>query len=296
MSKKAFKVARHSIYNFVKYNVRGKSFSTVSSIRERMISSMKYLHSLGYPVRNINNIQKKHIDALVKSWQSRELSIGTIKNRMADFRTFAKATGKDYLIKQNNKDYDIPNRSYVPTENRAITEIDLSQFKDENLKASIWLQKEFGLRREECLKIIPSKALYTDLDGKKSLILDSLWTKGGVGRKITIRNESQFHSIENAKVVAEGKSLIPHDKSYIQQRRFYDKVTREQGYYNLHGLRHAYAQTRYKEITGWECPLKGGLAKKDFTDSQKKLDYNARLCISQELGHSRSAITKNYIG
>lgn len=37
MSKKAFKQARHSIFNFVKYNVRGKSYSTYASIRERMM-------------------------------------------------------------------------------------------------------------------------------------------------------------------------------------------------------------------------------------------------------------------
>jgi hypothetical protein len=90
--------------------------------------------------------------------------------------------------------------------------------------------------------------------------------------------------------------LIPQDQTYIQQRRFYDKVTREQGYYNLHGLRHAYAQNRYKEMTGWACPLAGGPSRKDLNATQKKLDDNARLWISQELGHSRSAITKNYIG
>ena len=94
---------------------------------------------------------------------------------------------------------------------------------------------------EEWIKIIPSKALYTDPDGNKYLKLDPSWTKGKVGRTIPIRNESQVHAIENAKVVAQGKSLIP-DKTFIQQRKYYDRVTREQGYYNLHGLRHAYAQ------------------------------------------------------
>jgi hypothetical protein len=33
-----------------------------------------------------------------------------------------------------------------------------------------------------------------------------------------------------------------------------------------------------------------------MTVAQKDLDDKARLWISQELGHSRSAITKNYIG
>jgi hypothetical protein len=64
----------------------------------------------------------------------------------------------------------------------------------------------------------------------------------------------------------------------------------------LQQSRHAYAKTRYKEITGWECPLNGGLTRKDMTVAQKDLDDKARLWISQELGHSRSVITKNYIG
>ncbi len=104
------------------------------------------------------------------------------------------------------------------------------------------------MRIEECIKIIPSKALYTNPDGNKYLKLDPSWTNDKVGRLILIRNESQIHAIENAKVVAQCKSLIPH-KTFIQQRKYYDRITREQGYYNLHGLRHAYAQTRYKNFT-----------------------------------------------
>lgn len=64
----------------------------------------------------------------------------------------------------------------------------------------------------------------------------------------------------------------------------------------MHGLRHAYAQTRYRELTGWECPINGGPLRKDLNSFQKELDNQARLVISQELGHSRVSITKNYIG
>jgi hypothetical protein len=296
MSKKALKVATYSIHNFIKHNIRGKSFSTVASIRERLTNSMKDLHSLGYPIRNINNIQKKHIDALVKSWQEKKLSAGSIKNRMSDFRLYSKVSGRTHLVESSNKEYGIPNRSYIPTKNKAIFNIDLNKIGDKYLKASVELQKEFGLRREECLKIVPSKALKYDEHGRYYLALNSSWTKGGVGRTILIRNETQLNAIKNAISVANSKSLIPTDKSYIQQRRSYDNVTREQGYYNLHGLRHAYAQTRYKELTGWKCPINGGPTKRELNLYQRELDHHARLRISQELGHSRASITKNYIG
>lgn len=295
MSKKAFKEAKHSIYNFVKTFSKDKSYATNASIRERIITSMKDLHNIGYPIRNINNIKTKHIEALISHWKDKELSTGTIKNRMSDFRFITKAIGKTNMVADANKTYDIPNRSYIPTENKAITDINLDKFKNQYLRASIELQKEFGLRREECIKIIPSKALYTDPEGNKYLKLAPSWTKGKVGRTIPIRNESQIHAIDNAKVVAQGKSLILA-KTFIQQRKYYDRVTREQGYYNLHGLRHAYAQRRYKEITGWECPINDGPLRKDLSPSQKELDNQARLWISQELGHSRASITKNYIG
>ena len=80
-------------------------------------------------------------------------------------------------------------------------------------------------------------------------------------------------------------------------------MTRSHNLKNLHGLRHAYAQKRYEEITnletngnGWKSPINEGLLKKDMTFEQKKIDLFARQIISQELGHSRIAIVKNYIG
>ena len=152
MSKKAFKEAKHSIYNFVKTFSKDKSYATTASIRERIITSMKDLHSIGYPIRNINNIKTKHIEALIVHWKDKELSTGTIKNRMSDFRFITKAMGKTNMVADANKTYDIPNRSYIPTENKAITDINLDKFKNQYLRASIELQKEFGLRREECIK------------------------------------------------------------------------------------------------------------------------------------------------
>ena len=46
MSKKSFKEAKHSIYNFVKTFSKGKSFATNVSIRERIITSVKDLGSV----------------------------------------------------------------------------------------------------------------------------------------------------------------------------------------------------------------------------------------------------------
>ncbi len=62
------------------------------------------------------------------------------------------------------------------------------------------------------------------------------------------------------------------------------------GIKHAHGLRHAYAQDRYKKLTGWECPKRGGPTTKELTDEQKQIDTTARLTVSEELGHSRKMI------
>jgi hypothetical protein len=64
----------------------------------------------------------------------------------------------------------------------------------------------------------------------------------------------------------------------------------------MHGLRHAYVQHRYEELTGWECPAVGGPDSKALTPEQREADREARLTISQELGHEREAVVSDYIG
>ena len=297
MSNKGFKSARHSAIQFVKTFASDKSFATQASVKERLITSIKDLHALGYKIKNINNLQPKHIEKLVSHWQEKELSTGSIKNRMSDFRLIAKTTGRTHLVESKNKAYEIPDRSFIPTSNKATKEFDVNKFNNEKyLKASLELQKQFGLRREECLKIKPEQALKTNSSGESYLKLNSSWTKGGISRIIPITNPAQLEAIKAAQNLVGNKSMIPQDKSYYQHRRHYEYITRENGYKNLHGLRHAYAQKRYVELTGWKSPIDGGPNRNSLSKEQKISDGIARQTISEELGHSRASITKNYIG
>jgi hypothetical protein len=76
----------------------------------------------------------------------------------------------------------------------------------------------------------------------------------------------------------------------------YDKQVSRAGLKNLHGLRHAYAQKLYKQLTGWEAPINGGPKSRQLTPEQKQIDRQARMILSEELGHSREQITVNYLG
>ena len=64
----------------------------------------------------------------------------------------------------------------------------------------------------------------------------------------------------------------------------------------MHGLRHAYGQRRYKELTGWDAPINGGLKSEQLTAEQKQIDYHARMILTEELGHGREQITTSYLG
>jgi len=64
----------------------------------------------------------------------------------------------------------------------------------------------------------------------------------------------------------------------------------------MHGLRHAYAQQRYEELTGWKSPIAGGPSSKSLTREQRDQDHQARLVISREMGHEREQVTAIYLG
>ena len=64
----------------------------------------------------------------------------------------------------------------------------------------------------------------------------------------------------------------------------------------MHGLRHAYAQQRYRELTGCPSPHAGGPTREQLTEAQRQTDQQARLIVSAEIGHQREQITAVYLG
>jgi hypothetical protein len=86
-------------------------------------------------------------------------------------------------------------------------------------------------------------------------------------------------------------SLIPAHKTYIQQRQ-----CKAAGLSNMHGLRHHYAQDRYRALTGWKAPAAGGPVARMLNSTQRAQDFIARQSISRELGHERPQITAVYLG
>ncbi len=272
---------------------RDGGFSTQAT-RSRILDLIaSQLRELGYRRMQPRSLKPKHVDALVAQWRNQGISVGTLKNRLSALRWWAKKVNKPSIIAKDNDVYGIGKREYVAKESKAqdLDDKKLSEISDPFVRLSVRLQAAFGLRREESIKFNPSYAMQGD-----HIRLKSSWTKGGRARMVLIRNDKQRQLLEEVKDLAKGGSLIPAQLNYVQQLHRYERQLRNVGMSKLHGLRHAYAQQRYLELTGWKAPVAGGPASDSLTTDQRTLDKKARAVISQELGHNREAISAVYLG
>jgi hypothetical protein len=212
---------------------------------------------------------------------------------MTELRWWAEKIGKQNVVERDNGRYAIPDRQYVTNQDkgRELTAGDLSQITDPYTRFSLKLQAAFGLRREESIKI---RVDWADR-GDRLMLMDS-WTKGGRERQVPIRTPAQRDLLEEVKQLVGQWSLIPRTKTYDGQLQRFKAQCMKAGIHKVHGLRHHYAQERYRELTGWACPAKRGPAAKTLDPEQRSIDREARAIISAELGHSREQITAVYIG
>lgn len=281
--------------SILKHNKDG-SFSTQSARKDILHMCASELHYLGFYNLTTKGLKPKHIEALVNKWIQDGKSAGTLKNRMSHLRWLSAKIGKSSIVARDNSYYGIKRRQYVTNISKAkfLPDSCLEAVKDEYLRASFILQSAFGLRREEAIKFQSAYALNHEKDGY--IRLKDTWCKGGRERYIPITSDEQRNALAYVYSVAGKGSLIPEDLKYIDQVRRYEGECRRLGLSKLHGLRHAYAQSRYFQMTGLKCPADGGKSFRDLNAAEKELDRTARYDISNELGHEREAITAVYLG
>jgi len=145
------------------------------------------------------------------------------------------------------------------------------------------------LRREKAIKFIPDYA-----DRRDHIAIKESWAKGGKALAIPVRTDEQRAVLDRAHRLTDKGSLISSAKNYRQQLHVYEAETSRTGLSKMHGLRHAYAQNRYKELTGWRPPAAGDSTVRAFTPEQRLIGQKARLTISLEFGHERSQIVAVY--
>jgi integrase len=219
---------------------------------------------------------------------------------MVDIRWLASKHGHEDRI-PSNKDIGLALRKNQP--NYGIN-------KSEELKADKLAQLEqreqlitrlryqFGLRTAEACKFSHA---YATKDNPDSISLKGSWCKGGRPREIPITNNEQRQLLAEIKAHQDGhgeKSMIPKEQSFKAYYRDYNEARYDVGIAG-HGLRHKWAQNRFKELSGGiDCPLAGGAEYASLSPSDKIKWDEAASQVNQELGHGkdRQDITSTYIG
>jgi len=272
---------------------RDGSYSTQANRMRILAQIANQLFELGFRDMTIRSLKPKHVRCLVSLWQKEGLSPGTIKNRMCHLRWWSEKIGMKGMIHPSNDAFGIKRRVYVTNLSKAVepSKEQLDSIQDTHVRASVEFQRQFGLRREEAMKIQPEWA-----DRGDKIKLKGSWTKGGREREIPIHTAAQRAAIEHAKKVAGSGSLIPSNKSYKKHMRKFEKQTSEAGFGCTHGLRHEYAQERYKELADQKPPVAGGIFANQMTPEKRERDAKARLQVSRELGHGRAEISSAYLG
>ncbi|EIU3494611.1 integrase domain-containing protein [Pseudomonas aeruginosa] len=271
---------------------RDGSHNTQADRMRSLALAARQLREAGFRQMKASSLKGKHVQTLLERWQGEGLSSGTIKNRLSHLRWWAEKIGRSGILPADNAQLGVAERRYVTNISKA-QELGtgLEQITDVHVRMSLQLQAAFGLRREEAIKFQPSYA-----DRGDHIALKGSWTKGGRERTVPVITAEQRDVLQAAHRLAGTGSLIPADKTFIQQRHVYDGQCKAAGLSNMHGLRHQYAQSRYEALTGWKAPAAGGPQRKSLTMSQRLLDTEARESISKELGHNRAGIVSAYCG
>ena len=228
----------------------------------------------------------------MKEWKRQGRSVGTVKNRMAHVRWWAKHIGRPGAVPSNGA-LGIVNREYVTNEDKSVV-LDpdrLALVKDPHVALALRLEAAFGLRREEAIKFTPVRD-----DRGDRIRLKGSTTKGGRPREVPVLRDGQRRLLDEARRLAGSGALIPPERNHRQQLKVYESQTRAAGLYRMHGLRHHYAQSRYEEITGWKAPAAGGPSQRSLTGARRRIDIGARRTIAAELGHGRTHIAAIYCG
>jgi len=156
------------------------------------------------------------------------------------------------------------------------------------------LARDFGLRSKEA-SMLDARAALAEARERGAITVTE-GTKGGREREVPITGEHQIQTLEHAAEIQEaGRNLIPSDQTWKEWRDGELRDGREAvqvaiGGNGYHDLRAAYANERYETLTGHDSPVFGGRIE------DRDIDREARMKISEELGHGRIDVVAEYVG
>lgn len=266
----------------------------------------RILDSLGFGLRDIRNLDRRHIAALLQYWEGLGHKAGTLQGYVSILRMLCIAIGKTGMLDRPETYLrDASRYRRVLTCNESKEWSDLGQDAVEVIAAigqrdslvglQMVLMDAFGLRVQEAWLLRPKR------DWKGDTLYIERGTKGGRPRTVPVVNEHQRRVLEAAVKVAteNGGSMIPSSYPLKRWRSYYYHVmamfgvTRKGRGITSHGLRHGYLQRRYVELTGMKPPVKAdGLRDRYACDDIAP----ARRGLAEEAGHSRPGVVVHYVG
>lgn len=268
----------YELKNLCKRNHDG-AFVTQKNRHNGLQLIASQLETVGFHTRvmSVHDLKGRHVNRLVALWKQQALSDATMKNRLAMLRWWAEKIGNPGAVK-TSEEYGIGRRQLVTNESKAETPAgkDLSMISPW-VALSLRLQEAFGLRREESMKFRVSWALKGQSpDSISAISLKASWTKGGRPRSIPVLTQEQRQLLAEVRQLAGSGSLIPPDRSYREHLRVFERETASVGTGHTHGLRHAYAQRRYEELSGRKPPVLGGSPRRAMRREERRKDDEIR--------------------
>lgn len=268
-------------------------------------SVVSELREAGYMIKNIMNIDQRHITVVTGRWLERGLSASTMQTRFSILRWLAAAIGKAGLVRDPSF-YSVPDsamrRTYAAVVDKSWSGngVDSHEVIEAAAKADEWVSTQleamdaYGLRMAEAILLQPALAR------TGNVLRIEQGTKGGRTRLVPIETEYQEQVLQRAADLAKRSArgnLVPPGKNvqqakdrlyYIVRRKL--RISKAASGVTPHGLRHQYANDRYEELSGQPSVVRGG----SIVD--RAVDQAARQAVSNELGHSRLGVTASYTG
>jgi site-specific recombinase XerC len=279
------------------------------------LKQIKHFHKMDFPLSVVSNKSDHDIrqDMRRIAADARNFGIGVTANQKGDIDKWTNADISkmvSYYKAQGLKDATIINcvsslRSFLFETKRANINISngglglkrIMEYKDKSLKAkgidineklayfkekdaNVYVQLKVasiaGLRKEESVHAGLALSKGHDIVKNDKLELKSSWCKNGRPREIKL-------SSEKIKEIAELKKYAMNNnydtsRNLKQEMNHLGNSIKNAGF-NMHAVRHSVAQERYGEL------VSSGHSEKD-----------AKMAVSNELGHNRDYVTKVYLG
>jgi integrase len=292
----------------------GGHYGTVKAHSDRWRAFVKWCRSKAGPGvndgRQIDREVLSNYAAYLRGLVERgDLAISTAQNRLSSVnRTMAALRGDQYVklpspskalgMQRNGVRQSVPQGQH---RDQVMLVVDALCSRDQlRAAAIIQLARATGMRlREAILADLSRLSREAQMLGKIN-VQDG--TKGGragasAPRWIVVNDHTRDALRFAAKVAPTGShNLIAPSESYLNALREVARPAREilhaHNLKGFHELRAAFACERYEQITQNRAPINGGKC----YSTNRRLDREACIRISYELGHGRIDVTAAYIG